>query len=211
MFSVICVLKSGGIYDSSWVEKLKNGVKRNLARPHRFVCLSDVDVPCERIPLQHDWPGWWSKIELFRPEVISGDTLYLDLDTAITGDLEPFVGLETDFAMIRSFANPAQMASGVMYFGKPAPTKVYEKFSRQPDAYIAHHARNQNGAYLGDQAFISDTLGRNIACLNDMVDGIAAYKYHCHKRLMPGTKIVCFPGDPKPTDLKDDWVLEAWK
>jgi len=58
MFTVICVLRSGGQYDAEWVRKLRDGVKRNLARPHRFVCLSDVDVPCERIPLQHDWPGW---------------------------------------------------------------------------------------------------------------------------------------------------------
>ncbi len=46
-------------------------VQDNLKLHHRFVCLSDVDVPCERIFLKHGWPGWWSKVELFS-EVVLG-------------------------------------------------------------------------------------------------------------------------------------------
>jgi len=87
MLTVACVLRSGGKFDSEYVRKLRDGVLRFANVPHRFVCLSDVDVPCERIPLEHNWPGWWSKIELFRPGVIKAPMLYLDLDTIVIGSL----------------------------------------------------------------------------------------------------------------------------
>jgi hypothetical protein len=35
----------------------------------RFVCLADTPVTCERWPLLDDWPGWWAKMELFRPDI----------------------------------------------------------------------------------------------------------------------------------------------
>ena len=48
--TVACVLKTGGCYNAEYVRRLKCGVDAHL-RGHRFVCLSDTDVPCERIPL----------------------------------------------------------------------------------------------------------------------------------------------------------------
>lgn len=86
--TIACVLRSGGVYDAEWVAKLQRGVARHMTLPHRFVCLSDVDVPCERIPLVTDWPGWWSKIELFRKGLFDGPVLYTDLDSVITGPLD---------------------------------------------------------------------------------------------------------------------------
>ena len=210
MFTVICVMKSGGIYDASWVRKLRDAVARNVSIPYKFVCLSDVDVPCERIPLKHDWPGWWAKIELFRPRVITEPTLYLDLDTAITGSLDGIAELQSDFATIRSFADPHMIGSGLMWFRK-VPHQIYEKFVKQPDAYIAHHERNQSGAYIGDQGFINDVLGRKADVLTDLFAGITSYKLHHKSKLLPGTSIVCFPGTPKPTEVKDEWLLEAWQ
>lgn len=210
MFSIICVLKSGGIYDQTWVRKLRDAVARHTTIPYRFVCLSDVDVPCERIPLIHDWPGWYSKIELFRPGVITGPTLYMDLDTAITGSLDGLADIQSDFATIRSFADKRLLGTGLMWFGK-VPHKIYEKFAKQPDAYIAHYDRNQSGAYLGDQGFINDVLDRKADILTDIFSGITSYKLHHKSKLLPGTSIVCFPGSPKPTEIKDEWLLEAWK
>lgn len=209
--TVLSVLRSGGIYDSEWVRKLRDGVKRNLKHTHCFVCISDVDVPCKRIPLEVDWPGWWAKIFMFKPGVVIGPTLYMDLDTAVTGPLDDIFKLTHDFAMLNNFSNPGMVGSGVMWFsGENVPTHIYEKFKRMPDAYIAHHNRNANGSYLGDQAFISDCLGRDVAFLTDDISGIRSYKHHCKSGLPPGTKIVCFPGLPKPGDVKTDWMTQAW-
>lgn len=208
MLTVICVLRSGGIYDSSWVAKLKAGCERHLPK-HIFNCLSDVPVPCNRIPLKHDWIGWWSKIELFRPGVIDSQTLYLDLDTVLTGPVRMHGG--PDFAMLRNFWTASMVGSGVMWFsGDNVPHKVYEKFAKQPKAYMAHYERNRDGSYVGDQAFIHDTLGPKIEHINDYLPGIKSYKMHCTRRLPADASIVCFHGVPRCTEVDADWMRQHW-
>lgn len=79
-------------YNALWVERLRAMVARNLSIPHHFICLSNVELPgIDRIPLQHDWPGWWSKIELFGPSIQAERIIYLDLDVLITGSLDDLV------------------------------------------------------------------------------------------------------------------------
>jgi hypothetical protein len=93
MLNVVCLLRQGGKvgYDASWVAKLQRAVERNLTIPHRFVCFSDCDVPCERIELLPGDSGFWSKMQLFRPGVLTGPTLFLDLDTVICSNLDEMV------------------------------------------------------------------------------------------------------------------------
>jgi len=210
VLTIICVLRSGGIYDAEWVRKLRDGCERNMQK-HRFMCLSDVEVPCERVALKHDWTGWWSKIELFRKDVIDGPALYLDLDTVITGPVE-IMRNSADFAMLQSFWKADMVGSGVMYFsGDNVPHKVYDKFVRQPKAYIAHHERNRNGTYVGDQAFIADCLGQeNIDRVNNYVPGIVSYKMHCVKKLPTDASIVCFHGLPRIDEVKAEWLTKNW-
>ena len=209
MLTVICVLRSGGGYDASWVEKLKNGCERNMPK-HIFNCLSDVPVPCNRIPLKHDWSGWWSKIELFRQGVIDGPTLYLDLDTVIVNKVE-IMRNGVDFAMLQSFWTDDMVGSGVMYFsGENVPHHIYDKFAKQPQAYIKHHERNANATYVGDQAFIWDAMGHDVARINDYLPGIKSYKMHCQKRLPADASVVCFHGRPKLTEVDHEWVRTHW-
>ena len=209
MFTVSCVLKSGGVYNAEWVAKLQRGVSRHLSVPYRFVCLSDVDVPCERIKLKHNWPGWWSKIELFSDDIDISPHLYLDLDTVITGNLEAFTDLPYDFAMLRNFTYPDMVGSGVMWF-REVPHQVYTKFLKMPECYMAHHERmvDAETSYIGDQAFIWDALNRKVDALDNLP--IKSYRYHCRYRLLPDTSLVCFHGSPRPPEVKADWMKEHW-
>ena len=214
MLSVICVLRSGGIYDASWVAKLRDGCERQIKRKHRFRCLSDVEVPCERIPMQHDWPSWWSKVELFRHGVVDCPMLYLDLDTVLVGEvqIQNLLSSRPHFAMLQSFWKPDMVGSGVMWFsGDNVQHKVYEKFAKQPKAYIEHHKRNADGPYVGDQAFVWDALNREVEQVNDYLPGIKSYKMHCFRRLPADASIVCFHGRPRPTEVEHDWMKEHWR
>lgn len=208
MITIICVLKSGGIYDASWVEKLKKGVERNLKVPHRFVCISDVDVPCERIELKHDWPGWWAKIALFEPGVIDGPTLYLDLDTVITGNINEFTYFPYDFAMLENFNDKEIVGSGVMWFKNKAPDGVYERFIEDPQRIIDHYQNVKHGSYRGDQAWIWDSLDRHVDKLSS--PALRSYKKHCRNGLPEGTSIVCFHGRPRPTEINPEWMQKNW-
>ncbi len=210
MFDVICVLRSGGIYDAEWVRKLRDGVARNLNVPHRFRCLSDVEVPCERVALKHDWPGWWSKIELFRPGVIERPTIYFDLDTVITGPLDEVESLPYDFAALRNFHMPEMIGSGVMWFNK-VPHQVYERFAACPEDFILFHEIYKSGPYLGDQAFIWDSMLREVPKLTDSFKRIRSYKYHCKEGLPEDASVVCFHGKPRPPEVKTDWMMEHWR
>jgi hypothetical protein len=208
--TVLCVLKSGGDYNAEYVRKLRDGVARHLTIPHRFVCLSDVEVPCERIPLKHGWPGWWSKLEVFRPDVITGHTLYLDLDTVIVGDMNPVASIPYDFAMLNIREKDTQVGnSGAMWLAKPFPD-VYERFAARPNFWMDYHRKNAHDRYMGDQAFISDCF-QKIPKLHDAVPGMfRSYKYdRCQNEIPTGCSVVCFGGTPRPHQA-GGWVRQAW-
>lgn len=209
MLTVACVLKSGGIYDATWVARLKAGVAKHLPIEHRFVCLSDVDVPCDRIPLVLEWPGWWSKIALF---LLPGPVLYLDLDTATVGDLSDIAtqAVASQFTMLRDFYAPDHCGSGVMAWGAGATAiSVFEKFAADPESLM-----KVQRARMGDQAFIEETYGKDkIARWQDVVgDQIVSYKVHCRNGIPPNARVVCLHGQPKFADMPlNDEVRIAWE
>jgi hypothetical protein len=211
--TVICVLRSGGIYGAGDVEKLRNQVARHLSLPHEFVCLSDVEVSCKRISLQHDWSGWWSKVELFRPGVIQGPTVYMDLDNVILGDFSDIFDCGHDFAMMQNLNRPTYASSAVMYFSGPVHLDVYHKFVLNPNYWVEYHQANKDGPYLGDQAFIWSSLGKNVPLLGTKQFGIRSYRKDVLGRGAPpdGSKIVCFGGVYKPRNVKDEWLKAAWR
>lgn len=222
MIDVLCVLRSGGSYTQDWVRRLRDGVARHLLVPHHFVCLSDVSVPCLRIRLRHDWPGWWSKIEIFRSDIWERPTLYLDLDTVIVGDISCLASLPHDFAMLRGFGRPHYVGSGVMWLGKPQP-QVYESFTAgPPERLIAEYARNpgpgagRHAAYnaaRGDQAYIVDAMGGldAIPRLTDDVPGLIELYGRFGATPPPRCSVVCFKGKRKPDMYDDPWLREHWR
>ncbi len=147
MLTVACVYWKGKfrrrrrMYGTQWVERLKNMVARNLSVPHRFVCLSNENVPCERIPLIHNWPGWWNKIELHRPGLFENRVLYIDLDELILKDLLPFFAFPSPFAITNGrkyntwfkedLIRIRKFGSAVMVFDPGAGEKLYTEFEER--------------------------------------------------------------------------------
>lgn len=209
MVTVACVLKGGGPYNPEWVRRLYVGVDSNLGR-FRFVCLTDShkthfrDLPgVDVIPLKHGWPGWWSKLELFRPDVFRPEDriLYLDLDTLIYGDLEEIAAYEGSFAMLSDFYRPQTVASGVMAWGGEDGYEVYERF-------LAGGARPQPGR---SDPFYARVFGSGIARLQSLFPGqIFSLKAHCMKGPPRGARLICFHGRPRPNDPMAGWAHKAW-
>lgn len=203
--TVACVLRSGGRYTADWVARLQRGVARNMGA-HRFVCLSDVPVPCERIPLTTNWPGWWSKIELFRPGLLTGPTLYLDLDTIITGPLDRL--FRDDFAMVPDFVMPGQKNSGVMAWSGDR-SRIWREMRCNPDATMAHYDAWPGGR-IGDQAFIEDVMGSEAGTFEPGL--VASFKRDCQSGIPAGASAISFHGRRKPPDLLNiEWVRDLWK
>lgn len=221
MLNIACVLRSGGVYDAEWVRKLRDGVARHMTLPHRFVCLSDVDVPCERIPLEYDWevltankpaghdwrvaPRWWSKIELFRSGLFDGPVLYLDLDTIVVGDIAPLIADE--FTMAADPWQRTPKCSAVMAWNGDYSI-IFDRFVIDPDG-IAHRydVDEVRRGRIGDQAFIEDTV-----CAGTFRQGlIASYKCDGLQDAPPtNVSVVMFHGNPKMHEIKSGWVPATW-
>lgn len=216
MLTVACVLKSGGRYDAEWVLRLQRGIARHLTLPHRFVCLSDVDVPCQRVPLIHDWPGWWSKIELFRFGVFTGPVLYFDLDTVVVGSLDSIAAHRHRFTMAHEFYRPSLLCStAVAWHGDYS--YIYEAFAEAPSRHIVRYDEEMpRQGRIGDQAFIEDNLiaaGDRVETFRDLFGdrSIASYKvHHCENAPPADAAVVAFHGRPKPDEIKTSWVAKAW-
>lgn len=195
MVRKVCVLRSGGEYRPEHVQWLARQVDM-------LQCLSDVPVPgVPCIPLQHDWPGWWSKLELFRPD-IDGDLMYIDLDTVVLRDLGPLIdatGGKT--TMLSDFYWPDRPASGLMYIAERDKAKVWKEWMRCPEQHMATPAARGT---LGDQGFLGRVLSPQR--WQDISPGkVASYKVHGHS---PDVDVVCFHGKPRPWDVKADWIPE---
>lgn len=166
MLTVVCVLKTPAPphhpYDAAWVQKLQRGFARHLTLPHRFVCLSDRPIPEVVVaPLQHDWMLFWSKVEMFRPGLFSGPTLYCDIDAMITGNIDALAGPHTGMVMLADFY-PQFLNSGLLWWDASDPVfgELYTRMAKNPlGTMLKYRYAGLSGKLnYGDQAFIAETL-----------------------------------------------------
>jgi hypothetical protein len=126
--TVACVLWVGEFegrhYSPAWVHRLRDQVAAHLPLPHRFVCLSNTEVPgVEVLPLTTGWPGWWAKVEVFNPANDLGTrVLYLDLDVFVTGDLTPLARFPFPLALMP----PSHVFGGLRPRNMPGVVRRYQ-------------------------------------------------------------------------------------
>ena len=189
----ICVLKSGGEYTADHVQWLAKQVDD-------LHCLSDIPIDgVKTIPLQYDWPGWWSKLELFSHDW-GGSVLYTDLDTTFIGN--PDVLWRDKFTMLENIRKRGEVGSGIMSWAGDY-SHIYRQFLKAPDKYMAEYVTT---AKWGDQAFIRDHLGHKTAFYGR--DEAASYKGHCLNRfgkvvIPPKVCVVYFHGKPRPWQVPE--------
>jgi len=225
MITIACVLKSGGDYDTDYVCRLQEGVAAYLSVPHRFVCLSDVDVPCERIPLVHGWPGWWAKMELFK---LPGPLLYFDLDTIIVASIDQLAARViappyNHFVMLRDFYRQDR-SSGILGWSGDV-SEIFDEFEgnyaakatfeRKPKAtYMIVDGRQFRGDQEWLQVYLkSMEVWLSVTMAQDVMPGIYSYKVDIKKMkgLPQDAKIICFHGRPRPAELSANHELrKCW-
>lgn len=202
---LVTVYKTGGDFNERDVRKLWGNAKRHCITD--MICLTDdhtVKGGFDIIPLKHDLPGWWSKMEMFD---LPDDTqyLYLDLDTIVTRSLRPIFEKPQGFAGLRNF-NPNKwdtgFASGVMTW-KGDYSYLLTKFMKRKEAYIREYTTE---AKWGDQQFIQDHLKIKPTYIPDVYGELFAtsYKYNNDEEKQQSS-IVCFHGWPRPAQVNYDW------
>lgn len=215
--TVACVLRSGGDFDMTWVRKLWTGVLRFLPRS-RFSLLTDdanaaltftVNTPRpEAVDLNlllYDWPGWWSKLELFRPGLFEpGErVLYLDLDTLPVGDLADLAAYSGAFGMMTGFYRDI-LQSGVMAWTPgPATDRLWAGFTYNPERAI--RSERGDGEWIGPRVPEADRL-------MDLYPGqIVSLKVHAKEGPPDGARLVLGHGQPRFSDPAAGWAHMEWK
>ena len=200
MITVVCVCW-GTKFSLDYVYNLKAMVERNTTKEHRFVCFSDKEIDgIDTIILPEGMKGWWNKLYLFHPDNgLSGNILYLDLDTVIVNNIDwllewdgNFMGIEDLGASNSHEPNlKGVMQSGVMYFKHERNKKIWKHYTKNK-VEIEHTIR-------GDGEYLNEVLPRNYRTLlqHKFPNKLASYKYHIYpNRPNDDVSIVCFHGRP---------------
>jgi hypothetical protein len=198
---VACVLRSGGVYNAGHVSGLRAQVEHWLPSA-RFVCLSDVPVECERVPLESGWPGWWAKVELFRH--FKGRTLYLDLDSVVVADPAPLVTGE--FLMCRNWVLPHLMTSAVMSWDGDY-SHITREFEPVADRIMAEYTTCEQ---WGDQAWIAERAGGVQGFPSGLIESYRLQMMRRHSsRPLLSTRVVAFNAECPPW-RGPDWARRWW-
>jgi len=181
-----------------YVRKLRAGVTRHLTVPHEFVEVTERDLPTGRT-------GWFNKLHLL--EMFGGDVLYLDLDVVLTANIDHLVriahGDRTRLWARDDFSYPvtqprhgkeATINSSVMLWtGR-------RDMSRAEALIPVTH---------GDQGIITQLFWPDgIGLLPN--ESIVSYKYGLQREGLSVGPIVVFHGNPKPHEVKTEWMARCW-
>jgi len=188
---ILCVYKTGGPYTDEYVLRLLEGVQRYSTENISFLCLTDDEAfiskkVCKTKKLKHGWPGWWSKIELFRQDLPKIPSVYFDLDTIIKGNIDALTqqAHSHSFIVLRGFSNkfrkPGSLnfASGIMAGSFWEYSPVYELFLEDPERFMT--IKQENWMH-GDQGFIASVIG---------VDNVPRLQEHLQENYIVGKRII---------------------
>ncbi len=224
--ATIACIKWGTAFGPAYVNRLYSGVRRNLARPVRFLCMTEdadglhPDIEVLPLPVEpfHDAmsaalavanrQGAMRKVSLFRPGLIAGQdgpVLGFDLDVVITGALDDIlafapgkVAMRADWVEARR-GRPTGHGS-VFRFDSARHGWLYERIAANPAAEVAK-ARGSEQRYTST---LAQEMGE-FAYLPP--DQVVSFKHDClglppvnwlrAPRLPENARVVCFHGRPK--------------
>lgn len=160
--NIICLYWTGDFRGRDFtvrdVRRLQECVAKHIDRPYTFYCLTndmDADIPAEKIKLEYAWPGWWSKMELHRPDLPKGRTLYLDLDSHVIRSLKPILDFKGNLVMFRTRASKIKQRhpepglihryqAATMLFDSGSMVDMYKIFCEDPEYYMQRFRSDQD-------------------------------------------------------------------
>lgn len=212
MLNVVCL--NVGDYQgrgTEYVSRLCDGVKRHMPIKHRFIVFTDdaqsVPSGAEYHPVDTDLPNsWWAKIFLWKPLAFGAGErcLYLDLDTAIVGDLSDIASYRGPFAMLNDMYYPDRGGSAVMAWEAGAQNDhIWENWDRAGRPQFDPH---------GDQAWIEAMTPGHDRWQAMLPRQFVSFKAHCLPRggIPADARVLCFHGRPRPHEVTQEWARRAW-
>jgi flavodoxin len=190
----VLVYKTGGEFTHNhvnWLISQLDGDVYVLTDSHMF----DINRG-NIIEMKHNWPGWWSKMEMFRPDILKFPFIYIDLDTVVRDiPSDWFQGKE--LVTPKPFSSRDSLQSGFMFVPTEVKQQIWSKWILDPQKHITE--------YRGDQDFIAVNINKvNYFPIND----ISSFKFTPERT--NNAKVICFHGKPRPWDViktdDNDWI-----
>ena len=245
---VIICMKWGTLYPSSYVNVLYTACRANITGDFKFVCLTEdaegldpaiISYPIPDLGLEpfHWKKGGWPKLAVFAQDFfgLTGRALFIDLDTVITGSLDPFfdynapkmVAIDTGPTWGVGAPDAAPLAgTGIFTFDLGAHSEILDYFMANRDAVVAQHRIEQ--IYV-------QSMARDMAFWP--ADWVLSFKYHLRQPALVGlvkspphpkleNRVIAFHGEPRPIDLVNGglwgigphwglgrvkWMVDYWR
>lgn len=178
--TITAVLKEGGVYTEEHLARLYALVVENVRQPFVWQTVTDSQ-----------WPGWWSKMELFRPGRFAGRVLYLDLDTTPCGLLDDLV--RDGFWMCRDWATLGLNSSVMCWTPSPETGRMFAEFEANAERIM--------GEFNGDQDFIQSRMKEAQAYPRRWCQSYKA-NYLKTGRWSDDCRVRVYHGAPKPWEVE---------
>jgi hypothetical protein len=167
--TVVCV-KEGSKYDFRYVNALFNMLNKTLSCDFEMVCFTENPlgisgfIETRPLPMPSS-KGWWNKCLLFKPHLLTGYVLYLDLDMIILKDLVKYFEAHEELTLLANnfYLNGqphTRINTSMMYwnandssFAAIFDTYFLNKEAYDSDAYL----KWPTTADIGDQQVILDS------------------------------------------------------
>jgi len=217
----LCTWLWGDKYGDDDVAKLVSGVRRHLRQPHRFICFSEralrMDgVECGVIPDLEltKTPGCFARLRLFDPfwqdMWFSDRVVNMDLDTVITGPLDPLFDRPEPFVILQgaNASNPCPYNGSLMMLRPGAHPEVWMDFSLEKASKLPFYE------FPDDQGWIAHKIHKAASWKCGPKSGVYAFEKPCwpHDGGLPDdARMVVFPGWRSPAKFSDlPWIKQHW-
>lgn len=237
--TVLC-MKWGAKYGPDYVNRLYAMVARRLARPFRFLLLTDdpagvrADVETAPIPalppVDQPKERGWTKIAAFAPELaprLAETVLFLDLDVVVMGPLDPLLEQPGAFPMIRDWYQRGRPVgnSSVFRFRPADQGSIFKAFAADSRA-ISRRFRNEqefvsaHAHAAGQLSFWPSSWCQSfrVSCLDPW-----PVRFLTTPRPPKACSVLVFHGEPKPPDAiagfpaffqtcrPAPWIADHWR
>jgi hypothetical protein len=210
--------KNAHFYDFAPNDVMRLGaqIRANLSVPHRLVVVTDY--PRDLFPGDIDYlplgehfgemrrfGGCWLRLKCFAPEmvpVIGPRWVWIDLDSVVTGPLDPLIDRSEPLVLFKSDSIVGQRWNGSFVLGGSAGNEdIWQDFDpeRSPD-YIRSLREGRSGGPRGtDQAWLHVKRDASTAHVS-ATDGVFHWAVRRFRSLPENARLVTFPGSTKMTD-----------
>ncbi len=232
----VCTWLWGKKFSVDDVRKLRDGIARHLVQPHRFLLVTDdmyrpaIDGMSTEdvIPIIRDLDltkvkGCFARLRMFDPEWqhqsgVTDRLVCIDLDTIITGQLDPLFDRPEPFVIMQggNSANPCRYNGALMMLRPGYRPDVWSDFSIEAARKVPFYE------FPDDQGWLWHKIPDSAGWMCGKESGV----YVFHKPGWPGwtkngligddelpidARLVTFSGWRSPARFSHlDWVKEHW-